>query len=120
MITFVINRCTIEGISSCQHNEEYDSAGEDINVLSHIFLALDDLRSDIYRCAHLLLFDLLGEAGEAEISELDLEPLINEHVLYLYVPVGDLLRLYVLQGVYHLHEKGASITLRQVAPVFLD
>lgn len=99
----------LEWENTLNDNEEDDSGRENVDLFSIIDFALLDFRSHVGHRASvgLELVDLLV-SGEPEVSNFQIELIIDEDVLKFEVSVHDTFSLHVGQNLDHLRQEVAS------------
>ena len=106
----------LEWENALHNDEENDSDGEHVNILSLVGLALLNLGSHVGHGATVRVerVDVLI-AGEAEVGEFQVELVIDEDVFKLQVAVDDSAAVHVLDGVKHLVEEESACVLSHSA-----
>ena len=106
----------LEREDALDNDEQDDAHAEDVNLATIIRLSFLDLGSHVRHGAAVgrQLGDLF-EGRKAEVSDLEVEVLVDEDVLQLEVAVHDRLRLEVLEGIKHLAEEVAAAVLAHAA-----
>ena len=106
----------LEREDALDNDEQDDAHAEDVNLATIIRLSFLDLGSHVRHGAAVRrqLGDLF-EGRKAEVSDLEVEVLVDEDVLQLEVAVHDRLRLEVLERIKHLAEEVAAAVLAHAA-----
>ena len=99
----------LEREDALDNDEQDDAHAEDVDLTAIIRLSFLDLGSHVRHGAAVgrQLGDLF-EGRKAEVSDLEVEVLVDKDVLQLEVAVHDRLRLEVLEGIEHLTEEVAA------------
>jgi len=96
-------------------NEEDDSHGEQINRVAHVGLSGEDFGSHVAEGSEHSLelaraVSAFNRCGEAEVSDLDVEVLVEEDVLGLEISVADAVGVQVVKALEDLGEEGRAWT----------
>jgi len=95
------------------HDKEDDSCSKEIDNLTLIRSFLVKLRSHVHLSSEFSVklatsVTTFSRSSEAEVSNLDVEILSDEHVLGLQISVGNALRVHVMESREHLSEVVAT------------
>ena len=99
----------LEWEDALHDNKEDDTKGEQVNLRPLVLLALLDLRRHIRHCSSIRFqcVDVLV-AGEAKVSHLQVELLVNQNVFQFYVTVYHAFVMHVFKGVEKLSEEESA------------
>lgn len=108
---------TSEGVLAGKQLEEDDSQRPHIHVLSAVPSLLDDLGRHVRRSAAVGGQLLIFVVCEAEVDELDVSLVVDEHVRHLEVTVVHAFAVQVLDCSEQLDEEEESLLLRKLLRV---
>ena len=107
----------VKGQRAAEERVEDNSAGPDVHLGARVQLAGDDLRRRVVRgpAARPQELPVSHHVGEAEVSDLHIERLVQQQVLRLEVPVHHVVAVAVVHAADDLLEEPPGVLLLQLA-----